>query len=171
MAIKISDIPAEGLTLEIDDKLMLSDMGTASTDVRAVLSIRPTGNGMFRVKGHIQASPLLECSRCLKKFPYPVNTEPSFELVPISVMGTAPEQELGKGDLDIEFYPGDEIEPNDLVREQLLIAVPMVPLHDPECKGLCSICGKDRNEEECDCQQNLPNASGAFSALKDLLKN
>jgi len=171
MAIKISDIPAEGLTLELDAKLDLLDLGIVSADVMAALSIKPAGRGIFRLKGRIQGSPLLECSRCLNKFPYPLNAEFNFELAPVNIMGTSPEQELGKGELDIEFYQGDEIEPVELVREQVLIALPMVPLHNPECKGLCSICGKDRNKEECDCQQNLPKTPGAFSALKDLFKN
>jgi len=171
MAIKISDIPSEGLTLELNVKLDLPETGTASTPVKAALMIKPLGNGILRVNGSIQGSLLLECSRCLKKFPYAVNAKPSFELAPLNMMGTSPDQELGKGELDTEFYHGDEIEPTELVREQLLIALPMVPLHEPGCKGLCSICGKDRNEDECDCRQNLPNAFGAFSALKDLLKN
>jgi uncharacterized protein len=170
MAIKINDIPPEGLTLELDQKLDLFDTGTASTGVTAVLSIKPAGGGIFRITGRAQAAPILECSRCLKNFSYPVDTELSVELAPENSLAAPPEHELVKGELEIEFYEGDEIEPVDFVREQLLIALPMVPLHHPDCKGLCSVCGADLNEKECGCPKDPREAFGAFSSLKDLLK-
>jgi uncharacterized protein len=46
----------------------------------------------------------------------------------------------------------------------------MVPLHHPDCKGLCSVCGADLNEKECGCPKDPREAFGAFSSLKDLLK-
>lgn len=170
MRIKINDIPPEGLTLEIDQKVDLFEEGTASTPCTAVLSIKPAGGGILRITGRVQAAPVLECSNCLKKFPCPVDTELSLELAPLGSLGTSPEHELVAGELDIEFYQGDEIEPLELVREQLLIALPMVPLHRSDCKGLCSNCGTDLNEAECSCRKDSPEALGAFSALKDLFK-
>ena len=170
MAIKISDIPPQGLTLELNQKLNLLEEGTASTAVTAVLTIKPAKNGVLRITGRIKATPLLQCSRCLKNFLYPVDTELSLELDPLNSLGTSLEHELVKGELDMEFYEGDEIEPVGLVQEQLLISLTMVSLHRPDCKGLCGICGTDWNEAECSCKKEPPEASGAFSALKDLLK-
>jgi uncharacterized protein len=167
MAIKINDIPPEGLTKELDEQLDLSGKGSPLTAVKAALSIRPAGKGIFTVTGRAQAALLLECSRCLRSFSHPVNTEMHFDLAPLSSLGTAAEHELGKGELEIEFYQGDEIDPADLVREQVLINLPMVPLHTPDCKGLCSVCGTDLNEMECGCRKD---AWGPFSALNDLLK-
>jgi len=170
MAIKINDIPPEGLTLEFDQKLDLLDTGTASTSVTAGITIKPVGGGILRITGRVQAAPLLECSRCLKNSPYPVDTELSVELAPVKSLGPSAEHELVEGELSMEFYQGDEIEPIEIVREQLLIALPMVPLHHSDCKGLCSVCGTDLNEKECSCRKDTREAPGAFSALKDLLK-
>ena len=170
MAMKINDIPPEGLTLELNRKLDLFDTGTASTAFTSVLSIRPTVAGAFHIKGRVQADPELECSRCLKVFSYHIDTELDITLAPEKVLGTAPEHELDRSELDVEFYQGDEIEPLDLVKEQLLITLPMVPLHRPDCKGLCPVCGTDLNETDCGCAINSPGEFGAFSALKDLLK-
>jgi uncharacterized protein len=170
MAIKINDIPSEGLTLEFDQKLDLFDKGTASTAFTAVLSIKPAGGGILRIAGRVQAAALLECSRCLKSFSFPIDSELGLELAPLGQLGTSPEHEIVKGELDREFYEGDEIEPLDIVKEQMLISLPMVPLHSPDCKGLCSVCGADLNNTECGHQRNAPGELGAFSALKDLLK-
>ncbi len=170
MAIKISDIPPEGLTLKFDQKIDLFETGTASVAVLAVLGIKSAGNGIYRVTGHLNAAPSLQCSRCLKNFTYPVDTELNFELAPLNSLGPVHEHELAKGELDMDFYEGNEIEPAELLQEQLLITLPMVPLHHSECKGLCSRCGADLNETSCNCDTAFPEAPGAFSALKDLLK-
>ncbi len=169
MAIKINDIPPEGLTLEIAQQLDLFDTGTG-TAVSAVIGIKPGGGGSFHISGRVKAEPQLECSRCLKRFAYGIDAELDIELAPMSAMGTAPEHELIGGDLDLEFYQGDEIEPLDFVKEQLLMSLPMVPLHAPDCKGLCPVCGTDLNAAECGCRRDKPEGFGAFSALKDLLK-
>ncbi len=164
MAIKISDIPSEGFSLEFDQTLELLGQATAVT---ANLGIKPGGKGILQMTGRVQAAPTLECSRCLRKFSSPVDAAFNIELAPMSAQGTSSEHELVRGELDMEFYQGEELEPIEFVREQLLIALPMVPLHDPGCKGLCSVCGTDLNEAECGCRREQP---GAFSALKDLLK-
>ena len=170
MAIKINDIPPEGLTLELAQDLDLFDRGQASTAFTAVLSIQPTGGGILHVNGRIQSAPILECSRCLESFPFGIDTELSIDLAPVGTLAADAEHELAGGELDMEFYEGDEIEAVDIVKEQLLISIPMVPLHSPDCKGLCSICGTDLNKTECGHQQNAPGDFGAFSTLKDLLK-
>ncbi len=170
MAMKINDIPPEGLTLELKQKLDLFDTGTASTAFSAVLGIKPTGVGVLRIKGRVLADPELECSRCLIVFSYHIDTELDITLAPEKALGTAPEHELDRSDLDVEFYQGEEIEPFDLVKEQLLITMPMVPLHRSDCKGLCPVCGTDLNEADCGCKNDTPGEFGAFSVLKDLLK-
>lgn len=167
MAIKINDIPPEGLTLELDEKLDLSGKEGSLTAVKASLRIKPAGSGIFTIAGRAQAALLLECSRCLRSFSHAVDTEMHFDLAPLSSLGTAAEHELGKGELEMEFYQGDELDPAELVREQVLITLPMVPLHSPDCKGLCSVCGADLNEAECGCRKD---SWGPFSALNDLLK-
>ncbi|MGE5808428.1 MAG: YceD family protein [Nitrospirota bacterium] len=170
MVIRISDIPPEGLTLELAQNLDLFDLGTATTAFQAVIGIRPASRGILRVTGRIRSSPVLECSRCLENFTFAIDTELDIELAPVGSLGAGAEHELAGGELDTEFYEGDVIEPVDLIKEQLLISIPMVPLHSPECKGLCSVCGTDLNKSECGHQRNAPGDFGAFSALKDLLK-
>jgi uncharacterized protein len=171
MAIKINDIPPEGITIEFaHNQLDLFDSGTVSTVFSSVLGIKPTGGKLLLIEGRVQADVVLECSRCLNNFPYHIDTELSIDLAPANTLGTAHEHELGRSELDMEFYQGDEIDPLAFVKEQLLINIPMVPLHYPDCKGLCPVCGKDLNEENCGCRMDSPGDFSAFSVLKDILK-
>lgn len=170
MAIKINDIPPEGLTLELDQKLDLFDQGTASTAFTAVLTIKPTGNGRISISGRIKSAPLLECNRCLKQFAYKIDSDLNVDLAPVSSLENSPEHELSSGELDIEFYQGDEVEPAAFIKEQLLISLPMVPVHSPDCKGLCPVCGKDLNIADCGCRSGQGEDFGPFSVLKDLFK-
>lgn len=169
MAIKINDIPPEGLTLELSQKIDLFDLGTASTAFTAVLNIKPTGGGIVHVSGRVQSEPELECSRCLQGFPFKIDSELSIDVSPASAMDRAAEHELTGAELETEFYQGDEIEPLAFVKEQLLISIPMVPVHSPDCKGLCPVCGTDLNKGQCKCSSE-PEGFGPFSGLKDLLK-
>lgn len=171
MAIKINDIPPEGLTVELSEKLDLFDEGTASTAFTASLTIKPAGSGIFRVMGAVKAEPSLECSRCLNRFPFPID-EPglNIDLMPGAALQAGVEHELDRSELDVEFYQGDEIEPLDIVKEQLLLAIPMVPVHSPDCRGLCPVCGADLNAAECGCARDLGGETGPFSTLKDILK-
>jgi uncharacterized protein len=171
MTIKINDIPPEGLSREFaNNKIDLFDNGAASTIFTSVLSIKPTGQELFHIAGRVRADTILECSRCLNNFTYHIDTELNIDLAPTNTLGTAPEHELGRSELDIEFYQGDEIDPLAFVKEQILINIPMVPLHHPDCKGLCTVCGKDLNEADCGCRKDGPVEFKAFSALKDILK-
>ena len=172
MAIKINDIPPEGLTVALKDRLDLFEEGTATTPFKATVTVKAEGSGVFHVHGTVEATTELECSRCLKRFSFPVKeTEMDFELIPEGSRKMAPEHELGRGELDTEFYRGDEIEPREFIREQLLLAIPMVTFHSPDCKGLCPACGTDRNERECSCtQETLPEKDNPFAALKKIIK-
>lgn len=172
MAIKINDIPPEGLTVALKDRLDLFDEGVATTPFKATVTVKAEGDGVFRVHGTVEATTELECSRCLKRFSFPVKeTEMDFELIPEGSRTMAPEHELGRGELDTEFYRGGEIEPRDFIREQLLLAIPMVPVHSPDCKGLCPLCGTDLNERKCSCtQETLPEKENPFAALKKIIK-
>ncbi len=174
MAIKISDIPPQGITLDVDDRTDLAENGQATAHFKAIVTIKPEPKGIFHVTGNVNAETELECSRCLRRFPFTVrDAEFNFDLLPEGSLKTSAEHELGRSELDTEFYRGEEIEPKDLIREQILLALPMVPVHRQDCKGLCPICGADRNEKECGCSRDAPvpvKEENPFAVLKEIIK-
>jgi uncharacterized protein len=171
MAIKITDIPPEGITLTLERTFDLFEKGGPQTALQAEVTVtRRNNEGLLHVSGRVRAEPLLECSRCLERFPFPVNSAMDFDAVPAGSLNEGPEHELVSGELETEFYTGDELDLEEYAKEQVLISLPMVPLHNPDCKGLCSECGADLNKTECGHRRNAPEDFGAFSVLKDLLK-
>ncbi len=170
MVIKINDIPPEGLTLELAQRLDLFDEGKDTTAFTAVFSLKPAGGARIRVTGRVKAEPALDCSRCLKSFAFTIDTEVNFDFAPLSSLGANPEHELDRGELDTEFYEGDEIDMVSVAKEHLLLAIPMVSLHSPDCKGLCPVCGTNLNDAECTCRKDARDEFNKFSKLKDLFK-
>ncbi len=65
-------------------------------------------------------------------------------------------------------YQGEEVDLEPLLREQILLAVPFAPLCSESCRGLCPVCGIDRNTGTCTCEAVPPDPR--WSALKNLNK-
>ena len=99
-----------------------------------------------------------ECVRCLQDFPLPLDIEFT-ELYAFSAES--------KTDSELILPESGQIDLRPLVREEMLLAVPINPLCDPECKGLCPICGENRNETECD--HEIETIDPRLSVLKSLL--
>jgi uncharacterized protein len=64
------------------------------------------------------------------------------------------QHELETEDLNLAVYDGAAIDLDELVREEILLAVPDHVLCSEECKGLCPVCGIDRNVGSCECQSH-----------------
>ncbi|MGH9617972.1 MAG: DUF177 domain-containing protein, partial [Acidobacteriaceae bacterium] len=52
---------------------------------------------------------------------------------------------------EIGYYEGDGLLLEDVLREQILLALPAKSLCREDCKGLCPECGRNRNTAPCDC--------------------
>ena len=114
--------------------------------------------------GSVKAVVGFECDRCLKPLSVPV--EQSFDLLYVPPLGTGDERELGDNDLSMGFYQGDSIDVDDLVREQIELALPMARLCSEECRGLCPECGANLNDGECACK--IEQADARCAGLAEL---
>jgi uncharacterized protein len=105
-----------------------------------------------RLEGSINSSLSLMCGRCLDIFPFKIQTFFNVGLqkkIPVSDT----ELELAEEDLEVYYYEGDEIDVNPLIYEEILLNIPIKPLCREDCKGLCVVCGKNNNIEECHCNK------------------
>ena len=105
------------------------------------------------VSGKLEAKLQLECDRCLKTVIVPVSNDFNVEYVTPDVYQAGSGAELLDEDLSLSVFNGAVIDIDDLVREQLLLAVPTQALCQAECKGLCPVCGNDKNLKDCNCQE------------------
>jgi len=75
--------------------------------------------------------------------------------------------ELNAQDLDLSIFDGEAIDIDELVTEELLLAVPDHVLCSENCKGICPVCGVDRNSVTCDCQ--TAEIDPRWAGLKELV--
>ncbi|HEX8890833.1 MAG TPA: DUF177 domain-containing protein [Pyrinomonadaceae bacterium] len=105
-----------------------------------------------RLQGKIKTTAEVDCDRCLKSVSIPVETEFDVTYVPADDYTSSDAAELQEEDLSLSVFDGETIDIDELVREQVLLALPNRALCGEDCKGLCPICGADRNVNPCDCQ-------------------
>ena len=71
-----------------------------------------------------------------------------------------------KEELDVEFYSDRAIPLRDVALEQIQLSIPMKPLCDEDCLGLCPTCGVNRTRERCSCETAI--VDDRWGALKDI---
>jgi len=132
----------------------------------------PHSGEEVRVHGKVETTLETECDRCLGRalFPLAASFDLFYKLVDpdANPEGTA-EIEIDEGEAEMGFYqlPGLELE--DILREQLLLQLPMQRICSETCKGICPVCGADRNETVCGCDTIRGQIlDERWKALKDL---
>jgi uncharacterized protein len=163
MKVKVSEIQADGVRIDTPSALdhPFSDP-TWRLDSVALLLERDEVE--VHVTGTIDATVPLTCGRCLELLPTHVHADVDMQVVPRR--GTSAAIELGARDLDTDFYDNDELDVDALVEAETTLAIPMKPLCRDECRGLCPVCGGNRNLVQCACQERAPDPR--LAALREL---
>jgi uncharacterized protein len=119
----------------------------------------------IRVRGHLATVLQAICDRCLSPVEIPVNRD--FDLIYRSIKSIAQEEEIEipEDEMEVGFYAGDGIELSDVATEQVILSLPMKVVCGDNCRGLCPVCGVNRNLTPCDCAPPPPES--AFASLKD----
>ncbi|HLJ86772.1 MAG TPA: DUF177 domain-containing protein [Candidatus Angelobacter sp.] len=122
----------------------------------------------IRLVGRFSAKVETLCGRCLDPVEHSLTEE--FDLIyrPTGVDAVKEDASIGLAETEIGYYRGEGLELNEVIKEQILLALPIRPLCRADCKGLCPRCGSNRNVESCDCAQTV--ADPRWSALEDLRK-
>jgi uncharacterized protein len=120
----------------------------------------------FRLVGNTVTTLELPCSRCLEPMTAPIDATFDLRYQPHSTNAGEGELEIEEDDLTTAFYENDEIDLDQLMREQFYLALPMKPLCADDCQGLCAICGTNLNRGTCDCK--VESTDPRFAVLKDL---
>jgi uncharacterized protein len=105
----------------------------------------------FRLEGTVRTELELPCSRCLDPFRMPVDAAFDLRYHPAAEMSAETEREVPDEDLETSYYRDDQIDLSELLREQFYLALPMKPLCQDACRGLCPQCGTNLNAGACDC--------------------
>lgn len=120
-----------------------------ASDKDGKLEVRASKSGHdVVVHGALDAELILPCARCLEAFPRPIHADVSVLYTPSSRAKAAGDvdRELSDEEADILPYDGEKVVLDDLVRDELLLEVPMIPLCSEACPGISP--APDTAEEE-----------------------
>ena len=107
----------------------------------------------IRLRGQFGGKFQVPCARCVEPVEIPLDAE--FDLIfrPAEADAEAPERSITAPETEIGYYQGDSLLLEDVLREQVLLSLPVRTLCKPDCKGLCPRCGENRNSQMCSCEQ------------------
>jgi uncharacterized protein len=155
----VNDFQEEDIQLDEDIKVIGPIKGHAR--------MRRTNQGLL-VDGWVELTLELSCNRCLKTFERPMHVNFEEQFYPtvdvISGLPLAPFDEE-------EIFPIDahhQVDLTEAIRQNVLLALPMVIICREDCKGLCAQCGHDLNLGPCECK---PEVDTRLSVLNKLLQN
>ena len=118
------------------------------------------------LRGKLRTKIAILCGRCLKSVELPIDVEFAERFTPAVSWKHEEQHELSEDDLNLAAFDGEAIELDDLVREEIILALPGHVLCDETCKGLCPTCGADLNAGSCDCAAKQ--IDSRWEKLKDL---
>jgi uncharacterized protein len=151
--LELGPVNLEGEVLETD-----LDLDPSEVSVPEKIMVHLTAERQLReirVRGNFRVAVELPCSRCLEPVRLPIRADFDQFYESNSEHVLEGEIELQEKDTEIGFFSGDFIEVSDIVREQIVLALPMKPICQENCKGLCPYCGKNRNVDSCNCESVL----------------
>jgi uncharacterized protein len=123
----------------------------------------------FLLEGRLEFEGTVVCARCLRPVPFRRAGAVSWVFAPAHLRrlpaAADEELELAAKDLDIVFYDDFTVPFDPLIEEQLQLEIPMRALCRDDCRGLCPMCGTDRNVAPCSC---TPPTDDRWTALKAL---
>jgi len=164
MNVIIAEIPKEGLEFDFKDEIVSDSI---LSPVNAHLKIEKLGDEVL-VKGELTTEVHLQCGRCLKDFQQTLSVPVEVVYHPAEELKREENYEITNEELDTDFYTGEELDLFNILKEQIELNLPMKPLCNDSCKGLCPSCGKNLNSGNCKC--SVKDTDPRFAALKQLIK-
>jgi uncharacterized protein len=190
MIVRVEGIREAGLHLEEPVPVELVRAALADAEgfefraergFRLVADLQRVGSGVL-LEGRFTAEVIVPCARCATDVRLTLPTSFTLNLVPGALGTEARVEEEGDDDetaerggsfqlvdAEQELFDGKRIDLDPILREQLLLALPMNAVCREDCKGLCGMCGENLNERACGCDPRSPDPR--LAALKHIKVN
>jgi uncharacterized protein len=120
----------------------------------------------FLLQGRLTFDAKVTCARCLVEVPVARAVDVSWTFAPLHERPSHEELELKSADLDIVWYEELSFPFEPYIEEQLQLELPAKPLCGDGCRGLCPVCGADRNVTSCECAEPADERWTALKALR-----
>jgi len=147
-----------------------AELAFDEADLRLIDPVQVKGqirrsSGQLEIRGHLHTRVAIPCGRCLKEVQLPIDVDFAERFAGTVSWRNEEHHELNQEDLDLGLVD-EAIELDDLVKEEILLALPGHVLCNENCKGICPNCGADRNLADCGCESRQVDAR--WGKLKDL---
>ena len=163
MKIDLSEIartPGGNAVHDIDMTFTEIEGMTVTAPVRGELTISSTGNVLL-LTGAVDTELAMECNRCSIVYSQPVHAEIQEDFVVHPAVRNGAPTSIEEDDVAPEmrlFVPGTlDLNLDELLRQSILVAIPLQTLCTDDCRGLCPQCGHPLNEGPCDCTPDTIN--------------
>lgn len=127
------------------------------------LQVTNVGNRTLVLEGEAALALMIPCGRCLEpvKIPFHLSIERTLD------MNRSEEERIAELD-EQPYLTGYHLDIDQLVRDELLLNLPMKVLCDEDCKGICNSCGVNLNHETCECETS--SLDPRMSIIQDIFK-
>ena len=168
-----------GALMDVDIYLEPSQIGLESEGfmfrhpVRFAGIVKNISKGVLQLTGNVQTVVNANCDRCLSETEFEVSD--MVDVIFKSVNGNDRSTEFESNDSieyddeDEYYYSGFDLSPDKAIRDGVLLALPNKVLCREECKGFCTICKTNLNENNCICDENDKIRRNQFDELRKLL--
>ena len=128
----------------------VSDADLPVDRVRGSVNMVRTHQGIW-VQADLDVRVPLDCSRCLQGFSRILSIELDEEFFPEIDVKTGARVSLPDDWEALSITADHHLDLDEATRQATLAALPLKPLCNPDCGGICDRCGRDRNQGSCDC--------------------
>jgi len=183
MEFKVSELEREPIDFDLELPPGAVDLGEEATQIGQMAASglaevlhehRGPGEVVpdIRLRGKFSGKFEVPCARCVEPVEIPLAAD--FDLIfrPSAADAEATERSITAPETEIGYYLKDSLLLEDVLREQVLLSLPVRTLCKPDCKGLCPRCGANRNSQPCSCDVGPSDPRWqALSGLRSKIKS
>jgi uncharacterized protein len=176
LLIEIPRVPPEGL--DLDEAL---DASALHLEGETEFVLRPgarlqchvdlVDGTTLHVRGRLTGSLETDCARCLERYPLALGQELDLFYLPRAKgepQAQEEDVELDDREVVVGYYDADRLDLGEVMREQIVLGLPLKPLCREDCRGRCPSCGQDRNRQACACPPDQEPLDPRLAPLRKL---
>lgn len=154
MLVERSQIPPEGLDLKLCEEPQwegVEGLWLSLAPVEVSLHLEREVQGILAT-GTFATTAVVPCSRCSEPVSIPIADSFTVLYAEAREAFDSDEIELSAAEMDVDVLQDDRLDVSELLRENVLLNLPLQPLCRADCRGLCPHCGINLNERSCQCR-------------------